>query len=118
MLGVRPVEPGYKTWVIEPQIGDLTWAAGTVPTPYGPITVAWQKTAQGFHLEIDVPAETSGTVGVPRHSNSDAVTDNGGSTEKMAASVSDNSVGSRSGYGYFAELRPGTHVIQVTEGKK
>jgi alpha-L-rhamnosidase len=114
---VRPVEPGYKTWVIEPQIGDLTWAAGTAPTPYGSITVVWQKTAQGFHLEINVPAETSGTVGVPRYSNSDAVTDNGRAIEKTAASGSDNSVGSRLGYAYFAELRPGAHVIQVTEGK-
>lgn len=37
VLGVRPVEPGYKTWLIEPQIGDLTWATGTAPTPYAEI---------------------------------------------------------------------------------
>jgi Bacterial alpha-L-rhamnosidase C-terminal domain len=117
VLGVRPVEPGYKTWLIEPQIGDLTWATGTVPTPYGPIAVAWQKTSKGFRLEINVPAGTSGTVGVPRSSNADAVTDNGRPIEKRAASVSDNSVGSRPGYAYFAELRPGPHVIQVMEGK-
>ena len=118
VLGVRPVEPGYKKWLIEPQIGDLTWAAGTAPTPYGPIAVAWQKTSQGFRLEINVPAETSGTVGVPTSSNSDVVTDNGRSIEKTAASVSNNSARSRPGYIYFADLGPGAHVIQVTEGKK
>jgi alpha-L-rhamnosidase len=44
VLGVRPVSPGYKTWLIEPQPGDLTWAKGRVPTPYGPIKVKWEKT--------------------------------------------------------------------------
>jgi alpha-L-rhamnosidase len=122
VLGVRPVKPGYKTWLIEPQIGDLTWAAGTAPTPYGPIAVAWQKTSKGFRLDINVPAETSGTVGVPTPSDSEAVTDNGQSIEKnekmTAASVSDDSAGSRPGYVYFSDLGPGAHVIQVTGGKK
>jgi hypothetical protein len=90
--------------------------------PYGPIAVAWQKTSQGFRLEINVPAETSGTVGVPTSSNSDVVTDNGRPIEKnekmSAASVSNNSARSRPGYIYFADLGPGAHVIQVTEGKK
>jgi alpha-L-rhamnosidase len=60
VLGVRPVSPGYKTWLIEPQPGDLTWAKGRVPTPYGPIKVKWKKTSQGLRLEIDVPNDTSG----------------------------------------------------------
>jgi Bacterial alpha-L-rhamnosidase C-terminal domain/Cytochrome c len=54
VLGVRPVQPGYKTWLIEPQPGDLSWAEGRVPTPYGPIAVRWQKTPRGLRLEINV----------------------------------------------------------------
>jgi alpha-L-rhamnosidase len=77
VLGVRPVEPGYKTWLIEPQTGDLSWAEGTVPTPYGPIEVEWRKTAQGMRLEINVPNGTSGTVGVPANGPSSSLTDNG-----------------------------------------
>jgi alpha-L-rhamnosidase len=26
VLGVRPIHPGYKTWLVEPQSGDLSWA--------------------------------------------------------------------------------------------
>jgi alpha-L-rhamnosidase len=122
VLGVRPIQPGYRTWLIEPQTGDLTWAEGTAPTPYGPIAIAWQKTSRGFRLEIDVPAGTNGTVGVPTSSSTDAVTDNGRpiqNDEKMtAASAWVDSAGARPGYAYFADLGPGAHVIEVTGGKK
>jgi alpha-L-rhamnosidase len=66
VLGVRPIQPGYKTWLIEPQPGDLSWAEGRVPTPYGPIAVRWQKTPPGLRLEINVPVGTSGTMGCRR----------------------------------------------------
>jgi hypothetical protein len=73
-------------------------------------------------LEINVPAGTRGSVGVPTFSTSDVVTDNGRPIEKdektAVASVSDNSAGARPGYAYFTDLGPDVHVIQVTEGKK
>ena len=122
VLGVRPIQPGYKTWLIEPQPGDLSWAAGTTPTPYGPIAVAWRKTSRGLRMEIDVPAGTSGIVGVPTSSSTDAVTDNGRPIQKVekmtTASASDDSAGARPGYAYLANLGPGAHVIQVTGDKK
>jgi alpha-L-rhamnosidase len=115
VLGVRPIQAGYKTWLIEPQPGDLSWAAGTAPTPYGPIAVAWQKTPQGLRLEIALPAGTSGIVGVPTSSGTVAATDNGRPIQKAAASVSDGTVLARQGYAYFANLGAGAHVIQVTD---
>jgi len=36
-LGVKPVEPGYAAYTVEPQLGDLEWMEGTVPTPHGDI---------------------------------------------------------------------------------
>lgn len=38
-LGVRPLEAGYSSYVIEPALGGLEWIEGTVPTPAGNIAV-------------------------------------------------------------------------------
>lgn len=39
VLGVTPAEPGFTVAAIEPALGDLDWAEGTVPTPHGTIDV-------------------------------------------------------------------------------
>lgn len=38
-LGVMPAEPGYTKARIAPRLGRLAWAKGSVPTPYGMISV-------------------------------------------------------------------------------
>jgi hypothetical protein len=38
-LGVKPTSPGYKDYIIEPNLGGLQWMQGTVPTPNGDIKV-------------------------------------------------------------------------------
>jgi len=38
-LGVKPTSPGYKDYLIEPNLGGLQWMQGTVPTPNGDIKV-------------------------------------------------------------------------------
>ena len=47
VLGVVPTSPGFKTVRIEPFLGDLEWAEGTVPTPQGPIFVRAEKDSNG-----------------------------------------------------------------------
>ena len=110
-LGVRPVGPGYRTFLAEPQPGDLRWAAGTVPTPYGPIAVSWQRASRGLRLELWVPEGTRGTVGVPVSGTNVALTDNGRTVPGVSASQQPNG---RAGYLYLQGLRPGAHLIQVT----
>ncbi len=39
VLGVRPTAPGFGAVDISPQLGDLAWASGLVPTPRGDIRV-------------------------------------------------------------------------------
>jgi alpha-L-rhamnosidase len=39
VLGVRPVEPGFRTAHVDPALGALSWARGAVPTPHGMIGV-------------------------------------------------------------------------------
>ena len=38
-LGVSPTKPGYEEYEVRPQLGDLKWMQGTVPTPQGLIHV-------------------------------------------------------------------------------
>ncbi|MBR5107254.1 MAG: alpha-L-rhamnosidase [Bacteroidales bacterium] len=47
VLGIVPVEPGFKKVRIDPHLGDLEWAEGTFPTPYGLIEVRHQKNPDG-----------------------------------------------------------------------
>jgi hypothetical protein len=42
-LGVQPTEPGYKKFEVRPQLGDLEWMEGSVPTPNGMIHVRMDR---------------------------------------------------------------------------
>lgn len=58
VLGIQIVEPGAKTIRICPNLGNLTFAEGTFPTPYGTIKVKHTKQADGkVKSELDVPLE-------------------------------------------------------------
>ncbi|MFL6127003.1 alpha-L-rhamnosidase C-terminal domain-containing protein [Actinophytocola sp.] len=67
VLGVTPVDAGYRSWRIEPHPGDLAWSAGTVPTAYGAIHVGWtaRRRAGTFTLTARTPRGTNGTIVVP-----------------------------------------------------
>ena len=47
VLGIEPVGAGFRQVRIEPHLGDLKWAEGTFPTPYGVIEVSHRKGADG-----------------------------------------------------------------------
>lgn len=55
VLGIRPASPGFKTIRIEPQLGPLTQAKGTLVHPRGAIEV-------DLHMENTVP---KGTITLP-----------------------------------------------------
>ncbi len=59
ILGVEPLEPGWRTVRVDPQPLDLTWAHGTVPTPHGDLTVSWQRQGSGLAVEISAPQEVT-----------------------------------------------------------
>ncbi len=57
VLGVEAAVPGFKEIRIKPHLGDLQWAEGHVPTPYGAIFVRHQKTSEGKIIsDVRVPA--------------------------------------------------------------
>jgi hypothetical protein len=47
VLGVKPLEPGFKRVSIAPQLGKLDWAEGTYPTPRGLIKVRHERRPDG-----------------------------------------------------------------------
>ena len=47
ILGIRPSAAGFTRVVFQPFLGDLSWARGTIPTPYGPINVSLQREDDG-----------------------------------------------------------------------
>ncbi len=53
ILGIEPLEPGFKKVRIEPHLGHLDWAEGTFPTPYGLIRVSARKTDDG-NIKTDI----------------------------------------------------------------
>lgn len=56
VLGIEPVGIGFKEVRIEPHLGNLEWAEGTFPTPYGVISVRHEKKADGtVASEIKLP---------------------------------------------------------------
>lgn len=58
VLGIRPLEPGYRSFVVDPVPGDLEWARGSVVTPHGPIHASWRRNADGqLEIECTAPAE-------------------------------------------------------------
>ena len=43
VLGVTPASAGFATVRIAPQLGDLAWAEGSIPTPHGVITIRAER---------------------------------------------------------------------------
>lgn len=58
ILGVEILEPGCRKVRITPHLGDLEWAEGTFPTPYGSIAISHRRNANGkVETKIDAPNE-------------------------------------------------------------
>ena len=55
VLGVEVVEAGGKEVRITPHLGDLQWAKGSFPTPYGDIQISHKRNADGS-VKSDIKA--------------------------------------------------------------
>jgi len=72
-----PAQPGYKNIIFKPQpAGDIKFVTYSNETPYGKASVSWERNADSFSLNIDVPVGSTATVYVPA-SNAKNVTENG-----------------------------------------
>jgi alpha-L-rhamnosidase len=79
VLGIQPVTAGYRSWIVRPQAGSLSWTEGRAPTPHGPLSVDWahDTARKTFSMKVVAPRSTSGTIAVPTFGNSVDVSVNG-----------------------------------------
>ena len=60
VLGVRPVSPGYRRFIVGPRDVGLDWAEGRVMTPYGPVEVRIDRSKGGeLDVKVKAPRKTS-----------------------------------------------------------
>lgn len=66
LMGVRPLEPGYRRFIIQPQPGALTHAAITLPLPVGSVSLAYRRlSGSEMRLTFSVPPGTAADVYLP-----------------------------------------------------
>ena len=113
VLGVRPLEPGFLTWLVEPQLAGLRWARGVVPTPRGPLRVRWRRDGKRLALWVRAPIGTGGFVGLPVPDSTDQVVLDG---RRQMTSVKPGVHGGLAGYRYWGPLDEGAHEVTVYSG--
>lgn len=104
VLGVRRIRPvTERHLLIEPRLGDLKSAEGTVVTEFGPVPVSW--TVAGAHLDFQVviPAGVTATVNIPHIGAKPHLTLYG---KRISAPTR--------GRCFTLTLGPGTHAGRVT----
>ncbi|MDP6524636.1 MAG: alpha-L-rhamnosidase C-terminal domain-containing protein [Kiritimatiellia bacterium] len=66
LMGIRPLEPGFKKVLIRPQPGALEKASVKMPTIHGPVHVEFEnKKGEPFRLKVKVPSGVTPRVEVP-----------------------------------------------------
>lgn len=66
IAGISPLEAGYKTIGIAPQVrSPLTSASASLNVPYGKVSSAWEIKDGLFHLETVIPPNTTAKIIVP-----------------------------------------------------
>jgi len=66
VVGINPVEPGYKRILIAPQPGgEMTWAEGKLLTQYGEIASKWERSDGCITFEIKIPPNTTADIKLP-----------------------------------------------------
>jgi hypothetical protein len=65
VLGIKPIEPGFTTFLVKPHLSSaVTWVKGSVPTLHGIIAASFNIISGD--MEVTVPPATSATVAIPK----------------------------------------------------
>ena len=122
MLGIQPVTPGYATWLVQPHPGDLAWAEGQAPTPYGAVQVSWAGEAGDgqFSMQVTAPSGTTGTIAVPVGGASNPIVEVGGnvvwSNGTFTATGGITGASQDGDYVDLTGVQPGTYLVAANPG--
>lgn len=72
LMGVEPLEPGFRTVRIRPQPGGLKRASLDLPTIRGPIHVDFRDASGRFTLNVELPVNMRSEVHLPRLGSDDS----------------------------------------------
>ena len=66
IAGITPLAPGYEHVLIAPRPGGgLSWATGTLETPYGEVTVEWTLESGALTGKASLPEGVTGLLHLP-----------------------------------------------------
>lgn len=109
VLGIRPLEPMYRTFLIEPHTAGLKSAAISIPTVSGMISSAFECGDNSAAMTVDVPRGTKAVLRLPENAS---VTING---KEPAARMAKAATGwERAGYAAFG-LTAGRYDVRFTK---
>ncbi|MEK6250642.1 MAG: alpha-L-rhamnosidase C-terminal domain-containing protein [Actinomycetota bacterium] len=121
VLGMRPASPGWKTWLVEPQPGDLKFAQGSVGTPVGKLGVRWERDMvrrHSFRITVKAPHGATGTVAVPLLGAKRTIGRDGRIVWAHGHPVGGARARRAGNYVRFDEPEPGVHTYAWAVGKK
>jgi len=77
ITGINQTSPGFKSFIIKPEIGgDLSYAKADFESMYGKIVSSWELKEDQLSMKVSVPANTAAKVFVPAAS-AESVTEGG-----------------------------------------
>ncbi len=65
LMGIEPLTPGFETFQIKPQVGNLSFATLKTPTIKGEIFVSYKKNESSETMDVIIPGGASANIYVP-----------------------------------------------------
>lgn len=102
VFGIQTDSPGYASFRVHPQPGDLEWGSVSVPTVRGQIATAFVHDEDGaFHLAVNVPGNSQASLRIPVAEDAEHVYLNGYQLD----------VEPRNGYATVDNLQMGCYLL-------
>ena len=73
-LNIDPAHPAWEHFTVKPYVlGDLKWAKASVDTLRGRVASEWRLTDKGIALTVNVPANSSASIYIPKLGKKDCL---------------------------------------------